>query len=109
MMVVGVAVFAALSSFLAQWFLRQRSAPENDPAVPVGARFDSEGSRQLAGDTTIPVTWEQLRALLDEREEAHRREVQELRARLAAFESAQQPDLRQPSGNGADLATSQSG
>ena len=109
MMVVGVAVFAALSSFLAQWFLRQRSAPENDPATPARAQFDSEGSKQLAGGTTIPVTWEQIRALLDEREAAHRLEVQELRVRLAAFESAQQPDLRQPSGSGPDPAINENG
>ena len=109
MMVVGVAVFAALSSFLAQWFLRQRSAPESDPATPTPAQVDSEGSKQHAGDTTIPVTWEQIRALLDERETAHRLEVQELRARLAAFESAQQPELRQPSGSGVDSVTSESG
>jgi voltage-gated potassium channel len=109
MMVVGVAVFAALSSFLAQWFLRQRSAPEDDPATPAPAQVDSAGSKQRAGDTTIPVTWEQIRALLDERETAHRLEVQELRARLAAFESARQPDLRQPSGSGADSTTSESG
>ena len=109
MMVVGVAVFASLSSFLAQWFLRQRSAPEGDPATLAQAQFDSEGSKQRAKDTTIPVTWEQIRALLDERETAHRHEVQELRARLAAFESAQQPDLRQPSGSGADSTTSESG
>jgi voltage-gated potassium channel Kch len=109
MMVVGVAVFAALSSFLAQWFLRQRSAPENDLAAPVGAQFDSEGSKQHARDTTTPVTWEQIRALLDERETAHRHEVRELRARLSAFESAQQPGLRQPSGGGADAAISENG
>ena len=109
MMVVGVAVFAALSSFLAQWFLRQRSAPESDPATRALPQVDSEGSTQHVGDTTTPVTWEQIRALLDERETAHRHEVQELRDRLAAFESAQQPGLRQPLGGGADAAISENG
>jgi voltage-gated potassium channel len=109
MMVVGVAVFASLSSFLAQWFLRQRAAPEDDRATPARAQVDSEGSKGPAGETIIPVTWEQIRALLDERETAHRLEVQELRARLAAFESAGQPGLGQPSGSGADSASSGNG
>lgn len=77
--------------------------------APARAQVDSEGSKQPAGDTTISVSWEQIRALLDERETAHRLEVQELRARLAAFELAQQPDLRQPSGSGADSAISKNG
>ena len=54
------------------------------------------------------MTWEQIRALLDESEAAHRLEVQELRDRLAAFESVQ-PDLSQPSGSGADSAISENG
>jgi voltage-gated potassium channel len=80
MMVVGVAVFASLSSFLAQWFLRQRSA-QAQPAA--------EADTGPAGDAAVPVSWETLRTLLDDREEAHRREIQELRDRLATFESAQ--------------------
>jgi voltage-gated potassium channel len=93
MMVVGVAVFTSLSSFLAQWFLRQRSAQ---------AQPTSETGAALVGDAAVPVSWEALRTLLDDREEAHRREVQELRDRLAAFESAQQDSSGRPLDHGMD-------
>jgi voltage-gated potassium channel len=76
MMVVGVGVFASLSSFLAQWFLRRRS-PRHGKAHSAAETMPSNGA----------MTWEQLRSLLDEREEAHRREVDELQGRLAAIEA----------------------
>jgi voltage-gated potassium channel len=92
MIVVGVAVFASLSSFLAQWFLRQRSDPDSVPSASIATESAPEGAKQPVRAAAAPVTWDQLRTLLDEREDAHRHEIQELRTRLAAFESAQKPD-----------------
>ncbi len=102
MMVVGVAVFASLSSFLAQWFLRQRATSENTPTTPASAQSDFGGDKLPTGSADTPVTWEQLRTLLDAREAAHHREVEELRAQLAAFESAQQSSRGQLSGSEGD-------
>ncbi len=91
-MIVGVAVFGAISSFLAQWFLRQRSTPgettrastaEERPAAPYQ-------SAEAANPPGAAISWEQLRTLLDAREEAYRREVQELRAQLAGLQRTQQ-------------------
>jgi voltage-gated potassium channel len=86
--IVGVALFTSLSSFLAQWFLRQHAQP--NPAI-IGTN-----GRQIEGETPSQggpgvVTWEQIRALLDEREAAHQREVQELRTQIAALERGRQP------------------
>lgn len=90
MMIVGVAVFTSFSSFLAQWFLRQRStagdasiAPGPEPSLP-------DAGEQTWDATHAPMTWGQLRALLDEREDAYRREVEELRAQLAALQASEQ-------------------
>jgi hypothetical protein len=104
-MVVGVAVFTSMSSFLAQWFIRQRSAPEDNAAVSVLTQPAPEDNQQPAEDAIAPVTWEQLRTLLDAREEAHLREVQDLRTRLAAFEATQPSNRSQPPGGGADSGT----
>jgi voltage-gated potassium channel len=93
MMVVGVAVFAALSSFLAQWFLRQRGTRHGD------TRTMSASPPSKAAGNEAPMTWEQLRTLLDEREEAHRREVQQLQARLAALESIPQRGQEETAGS----------
>jgi voltage-gated potassium channel Kch len=90
MMVVGVGVFASLSSFLAQWFLRQRSARHGDTRT---------APESMSPDA--PMTWEQLRALLDEREESHRREVEELHARLAALEATKKSVQDEPAGRAA--------
>jgi voltage-gated potassium channel len=80
MMIVGVGVFAALSSFLAQWFIRQRSTSHRDArTAPESASSDAAGQ--------VPITWEQIRTLLDEREESHRRELEELHARLTALQA----------------------
>jgi voltage-gated potassium channel Kch len=52
MMVVGVGVFAALSSFLAQWFLRQRGTHHRD------ARTARESAPSDAVVGEVPMTWE---------------------------------------------------
>ncbi len=77
---VGVALFTSLSSFLAQWFLRQRAEPEH-----LAERFPADGGA-AAPAAGSAVTWEQIRALLDEREAAHQREVEALRAQIAALQ-----------------------
>jgi len=92
MMIVGVAVFTSLSSFLAQWFLRQRSTPDDIKisAAPTPTPSDATGSAQLTDATDVPMSWDQIRTLLDKLDETHQREVQELRAQLAALEASQQ-------------------
>jgi voltage-gated potassium channel len=87
MMVVGVGVFAALSSFLAQWFLRQR-----------GTRHGEARAAAESMPSDAAMSWEQLRTLLDEREAAHQREVEELHARLAALEAAKKSGQEEPAG-----------
>jgi len=62
---------------------------------------DSETDSPSVEDAVGPVTWNQLRALMDAREAAHQREVQELRARLAAFESAGGTSQQLPPGEDA--------
>jgi voltage-gated potassium channel len=98
MMVVGVGVFAALSSFLAQWFLRQRATRHGD------TRTAPESTPPEAAGGGPPLTWEHLRTLLDEREEAHRREVEELQARLAALEAPRKSGREEAAGSQADSA-----
>lgn len=91
MMIVGVAVFTSLSSFLAQWFLRQRSTQPSPQTGQEDKQPASGASQQPAATTNSSVTWEQLRAMLDEREQAHQRELQELRTQLAELKDGQGP------------------
>jgi voltage-gated potassium channel len=99
MMVVGVAVFTSLSSFLAQWFLRQRSAPDNASTTTKPTSSDSVGSAPPADAANVTMTWEQLRTLLDEREEAYRREVEELHAQIVALNATHQHGQEESAGS----------
>lgn len=101
MMIVGVAVFTSFSSFLAQWFLRQRSTAGDASIAPEPSLPDA--GRQTWDATHTPMTWGQLRALLDEREDAYRREVEELQAQLAALQAREQ--FRQGEAPGSEVDT----
>jgi voltage-gated potassium channel len=105
MVVVGVAVFTSLSSFLAQWFLRQRSTHDNASKTSEHSRSAATASAPPEDAAHVSMTWEQLRTLLDEREDAYRREVQELRAQLAALQESQQSSQGKAPGSDADSAT----
>jgi voltage-gated potassium channel len=100
MIVVGVGLFSSLTSFLAQWFLKQRSAqaaaqsngqpafaqtPDVAEPQPEGAASVSNGVDGTGGDTA---SWEQILALMQAHEESRRREVDELRRQLAALQAA---------------------
>jgi hypothetical protein len=82
--VVGVALFTTLSSFLAQWFLRRRSKRES--AVPAAPDVSDAGA---AGPPDAAVIWEQIRALLEAREAAHQREIENLSAQIAALQTTE--------------------
>jgi voltage-gated potassium channel Kch len=81
MIVVGVGLFTALTSFMAQWFVRQRSNQAATPtaeAAPSSAPAPSDG----AG-----ITWEQILALIQAHEEDQRRVIADLQHQLAELQT----------------------
>lgn len=74
MIIAGVGVFSAITSFLAQWFLTpRRRAPRAPAFLP-----------ESAGNTTDQIA--SLRQLLQEREAANQEWLAEMEARIAALE-----------------------
>ena len=81
MIVVGVGLFTTLTSFLAQWFVRQRpiqAATQTAAQVPTTVPAPTDRAN---------VTWEQILALIQAHEEDQRREVEDLRRQLAALQA----------------------
>jgi voltage-gated potassium channel len=79
--VVGVGLFTALSGFLAQWFVHQRSnqvAGQTPEEAPTTVPASSAG----AG-----ITWEQILALMQAHEDDQCREVADLRRQLGALKA----------------------
>jgi voltage-gated potassium channel len=80
-MIVGVGLFSVMTSFLAQWFLRNR---QGDPA-----------STPQAGDNPkVLAKLDALSAALERLEASQQSDTTDLRARLAAIESALDRDGR---------------
>jgi voltage-gated potassium channel len=81
MIVVGVGLFTSLTSFMAQWFIRQRSIhadtlSANTVPITAPAPVDAAG-----------ISWEQILPLLQALEDEHRREVEDLRRQLDALKA----------------------
>ena len=105
--VVGVALFTSLTSFLANWFLRQRASGATPLVAPdrfgemtltslaLGADTSHDALHNATGSAGAPdgSAWPELelmREMIDRREVAHRRELQELRDRLAALSGSRE-------------------
>jgi voltage-gated potassium channel len=85
MIVVGVGLFTSLTSFMAQWFIRQRSihkAAVTANQVPTAAPAAAPAPVDAAG-----ISWEQILPLLQALEDGHRREVEDLRRQLDALKA----------------------
>ncbi len=78
MIVAGVALFSAITSFMAQWFLAPKRSPRRTPALPQAVVAPAD---QIAS----------LRQLLQEREAANQAWMAEIEARLAALDDAIKP------------------
>ena len=74
-MTIGVGLFGVITGFLADWFRRPRKA--TPPSSPTTALPDGVG-----------VTVEEIRRLLEAQEQAYQNSTAEIRARLAALETA---------------------
>ncbi len=79
MIVAGVALFSAITSFLAQWFLTPRRASRRASRLP-------QVQTPSPADQIAP-----LRQLLQERETANQEWMAEMEARLSALEDALKP------------------
>lgn len=90
--VAGVALFGAVTSFLAQWFLTASRTPKE--ILPLTDRPGAElGVSPVLVGTQAKL--DELRAILEERDRAHQLELQSLRSKLAELEltlHAQEPD-----------------
>ena len=74
-MIVGVALFSAITSFLSDWFRRPRAT--TSPLLQVDDSQPDKGPDQIIAD---------IRSALDERERAEQNTLDELRARLDELE-----------------------
>jgi voltage-gated potassium channel len=74
-MTIGVGLFGVITGFLADWFRRPRKAAS--PSSPPTVRSNDVGA-----------TVEEIRRLLEAQEQAYQNSTAEIRARLAALESA---------------------
>lgn len=82
MIVAGVALFSAITSFLAQWFLSTSKPKETAPSEIQPAN-ERDVSQMLMGPQAKV---DELRELLEGRDRAHQIEMQGLRSKLAELE-----------------------
>lgn len=81
--VAGVALFGAVTSFLAQWFIAASTTPKE--TLPLGIQPEVRPDvKQVSVGTRAKV--DELRKLLEEQDRAHQIEMQGLRSKLAELE-----------------------